>query len=292
MADQSRLTRRRFIRLAAGAPAAVLLSSCTVQDRDRPDPAPPSGTTPETGWRIVWEDRFDGTSLNTAWWTAMDYGGNRDLGELQYNDPAMVSVSGGNLVLKAKSGGRNGYTYSAGGITSQDKLNVGPYGRLTTRQYVSSGDGIGVGVCLYGVNINEVGWPACGEIDATEIALARGANPFASLHGPGYSGGAPITATRQGNTLVGRWAEHTLMWEPDRISWAIDGETYQVAEASDPRAAGGWPFDQPFFITIVMTAGSGLSGPVNESTWPYTAEGVREDPYAVFDFIRFEQWQQ
>ncbi|MDN4612614.1 glycoside hydrolase family 16 protein [Arthrobacter burdickii] len=227
-----------------------------------------------------------------ASWTALDYGGNRDLGEQHYNDPSMVSLEGGNLVLKARKSPRDGFEYLAGSISSKGKVALGPHGRLTTRQYISPGDGIGVGVCLYGSNIDEVGWPACGEIDATEIAVARGESPFASIHGPGYSGGSPISATRQGDTLIGRWAEHTLEWEPDRISWAIDGETYHVAEATNPRAVNGWPFEQPFFVTIVMTVGSGLSGPVDESTWPLSEQGMKEDPYAVFEFIRFEQKDQ
>lgn len=237
----------------------------------------------------MWEDRFNQGQLDTEYWTALDYGGNRDLGEQHYNDPLMVSVDGGNLVLRARRNARNGFAYTAGSISTKDKAALGPHGRLTTRQLISSGDGIGVGVCLYGVNIDDVGWPACGEIDATEIAVARGDRPFASVHGPGYSGGSPISAIRQGDSLIGRWAEHTLEWEPGLISWAIDGDTYHVAEATDPRAAAGWPFDQPFFVTIVMTVGSGLSGPPNHGTWPRDENGNEIDPYAVFDFIRFEQ---
>ncbi|MEK8228910.1 family 16 glycosylhydrolase [Oerskovia sp. M15] len=203
--------------------------------------------------------------------------GNRDLGELQYNDPALVSVENGNLVLRAQASGRDGYQYVAGSVSSKDKLTIGPYGRLTTRQLLGPGAGIGFAVALYGEDIDAVGWPACGEIDATEIALARPGSPFASIHGPGYSG-SPISATGNVPSLVDRWAEHTLVWEPTRISWAIDGQVYHVAEASDPRAAGGWPFNQPFFITMVLTIGSTLSGPVDVETWPRDAAGEPIDP--------------
>ena len=238
-------------------------------------------------WTVVWEDDFaDG--LDTAVWTPADDGGNRDLGELQYNDPALVSVENGNLVLRARASGRDGYPYVAGSVSSKGKLTIGPYGRLTTRQLLGPGAGLGFAVALYGEDIDVVGWPACGEIDATEIALSRPGSPFASIHGPGYSGGSPVSATGNVPPLVDRWAEHTLDWEPSRISWSIDGEAYHVAEASDPRATGGWPFDQPFFITMVLTVGSALSGPVDVETWPRDVAG-NPDPYAAVDLVRFEQ---
>ena len=251
--------------------------------------ASPSPTGGDEGeWATVWEDDFT-AGLDETVWTAADYGGNRDLGELQYNDPSMVAIENGNLVLHAREAGRDGYSFVAGSISSKDRLTVGPYGRLTTRQLLGPGTGVGFAVALYGADIDTVGWPACGEIDATEIALARPGSPFASIHGPGYSGGSPISTTGQVPSLIDRWAEHTLTWEPSRLSWAIDGQVYHVAEATDPRAAGGWPFDQPFFITIVLTIGSHLSGPVDTATWPRDANGNPTGPYAVVDFVRFDQ---
>lgn len=221
-------------------------------------------------------------------WTAADYGGNRDLGELQYNSPSMVAIEDGNLVLHATPRDHDGYTFLAGSISSKDKITIGPYGRLTTRQLLGPGAGLGFGVCLYGADIDSAGWPACGEVDATEVALARPGQSIGSIHGPGYSGGEPISATWAGPSLVDRWAEHVLEWEPGRMTWSVDGKTYHTAESSDPRAAGGWPFDQPFFITIVMTVGSALSGAVDLSTWPRRQDEETPTAYAVVDLLRFE----
>ena len=265
---------------------------CSSDDEGRRPPDEPRSARRSSGeWVTVWEDEFtDG--LDTAVWTPADVGGNRDLGELQYNDPALVAVDGGNLVLRARASERDGYTFVAGSVSSKGKLDIGPYGRLTTRQLLGPGAGIGFAVALYGEDIDDVGWPACGEIDATEVALARPEAPFGSLHGPGYSGGSPISTTAQVPSLVNRWADHTLVWEPARITWAIDGEIYATADADDPRAAGGWPFDQPFFITMVLTVGSNASGPVDQSTWPRDEQGMPTDPYAAVDLIRFEQQRE
>lgn len=290
-----RLSRRAVLGAGGLVIASAFASACSPAPEQEgratttsPTPAP-SAETAGSEWNVVWEEKFGGSTLDPRVWTLADYGGNRDLNEQHYNDPAMVALEEGNLVLHARAQERNGYPYVAGAISSKDKLTVGPYGRLTTKQLLGPGHGLGFGVCLYGADIDAVGWPGCGEIDATEIALARPSSPFASIHGPGYSGGSPISATGDIPSVVNRWAEHVLEWEPGRITWAIDGRVYHVADESDPRAAAGWPFDQPFFITIVLTVGSYLSGPVDATTWPRDEEGKEIDPYAVVDFVRFEQ---
>lgn len=285
------LSRRALFGFGGAMGLSLLASACTSTPDDRRSLAPTRSKTPppRSGWFVVWEDDFTGDSLDDTVWTAADQGGNRDLGEQQDNLPAMVSIENGYLLLRAREQRSEGYPFVAGSISSKDKRTVGPYGRLTTRQLLGPGAGLGFGVCLYGQNIDEVGWPACGEIDATEVALARPTSPFASVHGPGYSGGSPISTVGQVPSLIDRWAEHMLEWEPGRLTWAIDGDVYAVAEASDPRASGGWPFDKPFFVTIVLTVGSGLSGPVDQNTWPRDAEGRPVEPYTAVDFVRFEQ---
>jgi len=254
-------------------------------------PAHPARAAATGGWVTVWEDQFRGAALDSGSWSPIVGGGQTDLRDQQYDDAAMVFLDGQNLVLKARKESLNGFAYRAGSITTRGKRVLGPHGRLTTRQFLTTGTGVGVGVCLFGEDIDRVGWPQCGEIDATEIALGRPGAPFGSIHGPGYSGASPISSTYAGPlaSLAGRWVEHTLEWSPSAITWAIDGHVYHSAAPTDPRAAGGWPFDQPFFVQLVVTVGSWASGDVDLADWPVAADGVPEFS-AVFDLIRFERW--
>jgi len=63
-----------------------------------------------------------------------------------------------------------------------------------------------------------------------------------------------------------------------------------TARRDDPRATGGWPFDQPCFVQVFVTVGSFASGDVDLADWPVAADGVPEFT-ARFDGIRFERWQ-
>ena len=280
------MSRRQFGILGASAIAGLAAAATITKAL-----AAPVAAEVEYAWTTVWEDRFDGTALDESNWTVYDSAGQTDLRDQQWNHPSMVSVEDGRLVLRAQDVATNGFAYRGGTLTTRDKVNLGPSGRLTTRQYVRPGAGVGLGVVLFGANLSQVGWPQAGEIDATELALARPGAPFASIHGPGYSGENPISATYDGalDSLLNRWVEHSLEWEPGKLTWAIDGEVYHEASSSDPRAAGGWPFDQEQFLVLTMTVGSWASGDVDLSTWPIDGNGIHT-ARAEFDFVRFEQY--
>jgi beta-glucanase (GH16 family) len=290
------LTRRALFGAGAGAllTGAGLLLAAPARGALSPDGPHTAiaGTDAPSGkrWRTMWEDRFTGDDLDSATWTAYDGPGQTDLRDQQWNDPSMVSVENGRLILRAQPQPKNGFAYVAGSVSTAGKRVIGPHGRVTTRQFLHPGVGASVGVVLFGENLETVGWPLAGEIDATEVALGRPGAPFGSLHGPGYSGEAPISSTYDGelDSLVGRWVEHTLEWEKGALRWAIDGHVYHEATSADPRAAEGWPFDAPFFVVLTMTVGSYLGGDVDLETWPTDDAGVRT-ARAEFDVIRFEQ---
>lgn len=48
---------------------------------------------------------------------------------------------------------------------------------------------------MLGDDIGQVGWPDCGEIDVLENIGSEPGTVHGSAHGPGYSGGNPLTGT-------------------------------------------------------------------------------------------------
>src|SRR5258706_7996267 len=73
------------------------------------------------------------------------------------------------------------------------------YGHVEARIKLPGGpNGQGVGIWpafwMLGTNINQVGWPNCGEIDIMENKGSTPGQIQGTLHGPGYSGGGGITS--------------------------------------------------------------------------------------------------
>ena len=126
----------------------------------------------------VWQDEFNqpaGTGPDPARWVH-DLGdngwGNRELQaytdsrENSYivDDPA--ATGGKALVLRAVRTPAGGYTSAR--LKTHGKFATG-YGRIEARMKLPRGQGIWPAFWLLGADIDEVPWPACGEIDRKSV---------------------------------------------------------------------------------------------------------------------------
>jgi beta-glucanase (GH16 family) len=224
-------------------------------------------------WQLVWSDDFEGPAgqLPDASKWAFDLGtgdggwGNAEL-QSYTNNPANISKDGqGNLVITAL---RNGNSFTSARIKTQG-LFAQRYGRFEARLKTPYGPGLWPAFWLLGENIETVGWPQCGEIDIMEL---RGQEPsviHGSIHGPGYSGGNPIT---KGFGLInGRFDTDyhifAIEWDMDKIDFFVDDYLYQRIERSD--VPGEWVYDHPFFILLNVAVGGNYVGfPTPQTPFP------------------------
>src|SRR5436190_3892827 len=70
-----------------------------------------------SGWQLFWHDEFDGTSLNTTNWTALDRQDSFN-NEKQYYRPEQVTVAAGNLQITATNQPLANKLYRSGLVTS------------------------------------------------------------------------------------------------------------------------------------------------------------------------------
>ena len=242
----------------------VALFGCEVDETQQLD---------ERNWQLVWSDEFDGTAgslPDAANWTfdigtGQDGWGNQEL-QVYTNNPENVSLDGqGNLVITALN---NGGRFTSARIKTENLFEQ-QYGRFEARLKTPYGPGLWPAFWMLGSNIDEVGWPQSGEIDIMEL---RGQQPniiHGSIHGPGYSGGSPIS---KGFKLTsGRFdAEYHLFaieWDREKIDFFVDDFLYQRIERNDP--PGQWVFDQPFFMILNVAVGGNYVGfPTNQTPFP------------------------
>jgi beta-glucanase (GH16 family) len=224
-------------------------------------------------WQETWSDHFDGPAgqLPDATKWAFDIGtgdggwGNAEL-QNYTNLPENVSLDGkGNLVITAIN---KGGSFTSGRIKTQG-LFAQKYGRFEARLKTPYGPGLWPAFWMLGENIGTVGWPECGEIDIMEL---RGQEPHiihGTIHGPGYSGGNPISKSYA--LTNGRFDAdfhlYAIEWDQDKIDFFVDDFLYQRIERKD--VPGEWVYDQPFFILLNVAVGGNYVGfPTPQTPFP------------------------
>lgn len=125
-------------------------------------------------YRLVWSDEFSQNSLGKNWnveTVAAPYNN-----ELQYytNRPNNVSIKDGHLELIARRESYGGRAFTSGRVNSHKKVSF-KHGRLEARVWLPKlGNGLWPAIWLMGEDIDQVSWPACGEIDIMEAGHVDG----------------------------------------------------------------------------------------------------------------------
>jgi hypothetical protein len=186
-----------------------------------------STPTAYPGYRLAWADEFDGKMIKPNIWTH-EQGNNGGWGnnELQnYTDRRQNSfVSEGNLVIEARAENLAGFPYtSARMITKRNKAFK--FGRVDIRAKLPKTKGVWPALWMLGSNIDQVGWPACGEIDMMELVGHEPSKVHQTVHygasfaSHQYKGSS---YTLQGETFDEKFHVFSLEWEQDRIKMFVD----------------------------------------------------------------------
>jgi beta-glucanase (GH16 family) len=231
----------------------------------------PRESEPESS--LIWSEEFDGPAgspVDPDIWQPEVGGhgwGNEEL-QCYTEGTENASLDGaGNLAIVVR---RSDSQYTSARLISKDRVAF-TYGLVQARIQLPTGRGIWPAFWMLGQNIDEVGWPQCGEIDVMENV---GQNPevvHGTVHGPGYSGSSGVTAWHDaGRSLAGDFHVYSVNWERDRIRWFLDDELYSTVRPDDLRG-NPWVFDHDFFLLVNVAVGGTLPGNPDASvTFPQT----------------------
>jgi beta-glucanase (GH16 family) len=220
----------------------------------------PESTLP--GWKLVWFDEFDycGHPDTSKW----DYEvGNLRNDELQYYTAARISnarAEGGLLILETRREFYKGCDFTSASLITKNRANW-VYGRIEVRAKLPAGRGIWPAIWMLGANIDEVGWPACGEIDIMENV---GFNPdmiHANVHTRAYNHTAGNNKGAQ--IFVHKPYEdfhvYAIEWFEDRIDFFVDAGKYFTYK-NDHTGWKTWPFDGKHYLIINTAVGGSWGG--------------------------------
>jgi beta-glucanase (GH16 family) len=223
-------------------------------------------------WKLVWSDEFtgpEGIQLDPARWTyniGCTGWGNNEL-ECYTQRPENVSLDGnGDLRITALKESYEGHSYTSGRILTEGRF-FRTYGRFEARIKIPSGQGTWPAFWMVGSNINQAGWPDCGEIDVMEAIGKEPSTLYGSMHGPGYVGTLISTPyVLNSGALSDDFHVYAIEWSKKGIAWYIDNVRYAWKTPSDLPAGATWAFDHPFFMILNLAIGGDWPGPPDAST--------------------------
>lgn len=232
--------------------------------------------------QLVFADEFDGKAgdpVDPAKWTAETGGhgwGNQEL-EFYTDSAANAFQDGkGSLVIKAvrqdlPDSFKCWYgpcLYTSARLNTKKTFDQ-KYGRFEARLKLPRGQGIWPAFWLLGNNIDQVGWPECGEIDIMENIGREPKTVHGTIHGPGYSGGEGIGASYQlpkKAVFADDFHVYAVEWSEKKIRWYVDGKLFQTLTPKNLPTGKKWVYDHPFFIILNLAVGGGWPGQPDETT--------------------------
>ena len=245
-------------------------------------------TTPPTGYKMVWSDEFNGTSLNTKVWNIEENGNGGGNQELQYYRKENVAVKDGNLVLTARRESYNNKQFTSGRINSRDKAYF-KHGIIQARiKFPKTANGVWPAYWMMGNDYGKVGWPRCGEIDIVETGNAEGIKNGtqtrhfgATLHWGTSAGanhkqyGTSYLAPENNPLQNDEYHIITTEWNGKFLSMYYDLKDFTVAAknrarfysvtlpASTNTSDIGYYFQKPFFFIFNLAVGGNYTGIYN-----------------------------
>jgi len=210
------------------------------------------------GYSLVWEDNFNGKTLDTTAWnneTAKPGWVNNEL--QRYTNGENIELAKGKLLLTAKK--ENG-EYTSARVNTQSKRTF-TYGLFEIKAKLPVGVGTWPALWMLGQNIDQVDWPACGELDIMEHVGKHAGFLHSSIHNPSGYAQTPYTGILEVKNPFTKFHIYGMEWNKDNITFFID---HKLVYRYQPEVKNkdNWPFDKPFYLIFNIAIGGDWGGPV------------------------------
>lgn len=251
---------------------------------DNPFSIPPDGedvASEYPGYSLVWSDEFDDPATLTTNYV-------HDLGsqfngwgnnELQFYQTENAVIGDGHLIITAREENRGGKNYTSSRLKTKDRHEF-TYGRIDVRAALPEGQGVWPAIWMLGANIDQIGWPRCGEIDIMEMLGHETNTLHGTVHfhnGGGHQFIGNSTPVPEG--LNRRFNVFSVVWTPDALEWRLNDVPYHTVTRSS--IGNGWVFDLPQFFLFNIAVGG---------NWPGSPDGTTRFPQRMFiDYVRVYQ---
>ena len=214
-------------------------------------------TAPPGGYRLVWSDEFEGNSIDGSKWGYDIGGGGWGNNEYEYytNRGENSYVSGGKLHIRAMRESYEGKQYTSARMLTKGKFEF-QYGYIEASISLPRGTGIWPAFWMLGNNIDQVSWPACGEIDIIE-AINTENKIYSTCHWD--SNGHAEYGKSTGTFDITQFHTYYLYWDREYIRAGVDGNQHYEILIKDNTGNTG-AFHRKFFFILNVAVGGNWPG--------------------------------
>ena len=227
-------------------------------------------------YELVWNADFVSATLPANWNIEVnDEGGGNN--ELQYYCAKGVSMGKDPqegkhcLILTATKEDYLTRKCTSGRVNTLEHTYL-KYGKIEARiWFPNTANGLWPAFWMMGNDINDVGWPACGETDIVELGNAGGfgGNQDRYFNGASHWGPDWQNHYQDANVITNSYSVEdgfhifTCIWTPQKVAMYVDKEAYpnvgpyyeKAIPASSDQSAPGYYFHKPNFIILNLAVG-------------------------------------
>ena len=227
-------------------------------------------------YQLVWQDIFgkDGKPDQTIW--NLEVGGHGfGNDERQYytdrQKNAFIKDHILHIVSYKEKFEQRGYTSAK--LTTLNKKHI-QYGRVEVLAKVPQGAGTWPAIWLLGIDMKDVGWPLCGEIDLMEHVGHNQDVIHFSLHSKNryhHIKNQPTKVITVPNVSQ-TFHEYAFDWDEKGITFYLDGAIQASFSKKTGSTVEEWPFDHPFYLILNTAIGGTWGGTIDDSIFPTSFE--------------------
>jgi len=259
-----------------GSPPAPNSAQPAAAPTATPQPAPTPATTPAAtpSAQVIFDGEFTGTTLDTSTWVSCYPWGsagsctNNQYGiaypeEEQYRASQLVVGDGTLQLVAARTSVKSGFPWTSGMITTGGPFVWPPqptfaytYGYAEMRAQLPAGAGFWPAFWLVPANGS---WPP--EIDIMEWQGAQPQTDFMTVHfSDAHAKNDSLGGTYDSPGLSSGFHTYGVDWEPNAITWYLDGAARVRVTAAQFAARGATLPNLPMYVIVNLAVGGWVSG--------------------------------
>lgn len=218
------------------------------------------------GYKLVWQDNFCGKTIDTTAWThEIAPPGWVNNESQRYTKGENVKVRGGKLLITARNENNE---YTSARLITKDK-QIFTYGIVEIKAKLPEGVGTWPALWMLGNNIDQIGWPECGELDIMEHIGREPGVVFSSIHNHSGYGATPYSGKVNIENPYDKFHIYAMEWTSEYITFFVDDRRIYHYKP-EIKTSENWPFDKPAYFIFNIAIGGNLGGEIDNAIFPTT----------------------